>query len=164
MSVIPSSVWDHYNTMGDLIINEVNATSLTLYFSDEVANDVALDPNVPSNIDVYGGRSPVDSWIDKSQEAGQGYSQTTRTETITVRLYWANHNIYDDSKKAMLFDSKNRAKINAFASDMQRMMNAKYAIVQNQGRNIRLKMSVPPVPYGLHQKRYCVSYWEEING
>lgn len=166
MSTIPESVWAKYREISALFINEVNKTVITLHFTQDSVSTIS-NPNgfMPPNIESFGGRVPVAALDGRMQEQGSNVKQNDVTEDLTVRLYWTNNKIFDQSKMTNIMDSKNLVKIISYATDANKLHQAKYITVVHEGLTKKLTMTIPPVFYGMGgQKTYAITFWEESNG
>lgn len=166
MPVIPTLVWDKYRELSALFITEVNKTTITLYFNQDNVTTVSNPNNfLPPSLDMYGGRSPIAAMDGRSQESSGPVRETIIPEDILVRLYWINSKVYDTAKQIEVINSKNTAKIICYARDANKLQNAQYISVTNEGVVRKLIMTIPPVFYGMGGiKSYAISYWEESNG
>lgn len=151
--------WDElqnkYHSLADEFIDTINAASLTVYYSNPVLSAPSNSP-VPSGVlDAYNSQNFIENLHNRIDEGGAGYQQTVLSETFLVRTYWNNK----DLKFPVEFrDNLNIVKINAYATDQQKMLNALYA----QVNGYKIKMIRDPIPYGFG-KRYTISYWERIS-
>lgn len=153
--------WDdlktQYNTLADELIDTINAAALTLYYNAPNLTAISTSP-VPSGVfDAMNSQNFIESLHNRVNEGGTGYQQTTLSETITVRSYWNKGNSNFPIDLRANFDV---VKINAYATDTQKLLNANYAIVN--GYKVKLIPNYSPLPYGFG-KRYTISYWEKIN-
>lgn len=157
--------WDDikakFNDGADELIDTINASDITIFYSPQAGlSDAEGDLSVkPYNFDAYGGRVPLQSMTDRSEESGSNLVNTPANESIVVRAYWISKSAKsaNGDKSFVLFDQ--RLKIIAYTTDMIKLSNAIY--IDFQG--IQLKNADLPKPYGFG-KRYCVSYWEAMNG
>ena len=166
MPTIPDSVWEKYRELSALFITEVNKTTITLHFTQNTVTTIDNPNNFqPPNIESYGGRVPVASMDGRIQEGGSNVRESDVTESIIVRLYWTNNKIFDQAKQINVMDSKNAVKIICYATDANKLQQAKYITTIHEGVSKQLIMTIPPVFYGMGgQKTYAISFWEESNG
>jgi hypothetical protein len=148
-----------YQELADQLITDVNKTSMTLYFRPQIGltNVINNFDNVPKSLDEYGGRVPVENLPNRTFESGINVYELATTGSITVRAYWENIK-YD--RDGNVIDKSNICKIISYLTDMDKLLNTSYATIQG----INIKMQRPPIPYGLFERRYSISFWEQING
>jgi hypothetical protein len=144
-----NEIFSKYHGLADLLIDEVNATSLTLVYNVGSVNTDS-DPSLNSAFsqDVHGGLAfPLDT-KDLSKV-------TTTQESILVRSYWNKGN--DSKLPADLRDNFNICKINCYSTDVSKILNASYYILNG----FKCKRVSDPTPYGF-EKRYSIFYLEKF--
>lgn len=149
-----------YETQSDLFITDINPSEITLKYRPlnltPVANPFVDQPKIE---DEFGEQVNYGSLPDRIQESGNDLQQVNSSETIPCRIYWLDlkQTMGDPalSKINAALDN-NIVKIITYVANMQKIINADYAIANDKN----IKLIVPPTPYGLFGKQYCVSYWQ----
>jgi hypothetical protein len=158
MAILPvATLRAKYLELSTAFIEEVNTGSIVLSYP-EVTTPTANSNNFsqePSVIDSYGGRQPLYTLTDRNDEGGTNLHVVPQTETIPARVYWQNIKF---GQQGAVIDTKDYAKTITYASNTTKILNATFATIDGR----RVKVSHPPVPYGLFGKQWCVTYWETI--
>lgn len=146
-----------FRQLADQLITDVNATPMILYYNTDTTVDVTGDNLSPIGYDFLGGRSKFSDLDGRSNESGSNKAEVAVTGVITVRAYWKTQK---NDINASIKDSKDLCKIICFTTDVQSLLNAKYAVVNDR----KISMVKDPLPHGLFgEKRYSTSYWEIID-
>lgn len=164
MAILPTTnLKINYQLMADAILNEVNPGYIVLIYENGLT---AANPsgenytyNLPTLADRHGFENPINETDGRIEESNSSNLQVqTTSESIKARIYWQNKNYDEAAKRLNLNLIKNVCKVIIPIGYTQNLKNAKEASIDDR----RVKMIRPPVPYGLFEDRYCISYWEEI--
>lgn len=166
MPVLPTALWDKFEEMADLLIEEVNISSIQLYFNTTVpVASTGMRPVGQFGELTYGGydgfAAPINLESDRSSEGTPDfYRPDVIAERLKCRAYWTSDKFTDYERKLGLEKGKNYCKIITYVSDMSKLLNAAYAVVDG----VRLTLFKPPFSRGLGRRLYTSSYWVETQG
>lgn len=164
MAIPYTQLWAKFETLANDLIEEVNATTVILYFAPATLtsiNSPQLDGNGgdrPNIFDALGGRVPITTLPERQNESGSNLSETPQTRTIKSRVYWNKVNRNKDIGAINTVDRKDTCKIISYFSDQQDLLNAIYINVDGY----KCKRIADPVPHGLGGRLYVTSFWEII--
>lgn len=148
---------EKFTELADQLITDVNATPMVLFYNTDTTISVTGDNLSPLGYDFLGGRTSFNDMESRSNESGANRAEVVASGAITVRAYWKN---IKNDVNASIKDSKDICKIICFTTDAQKLLNAKYAVVNDR----KISMVKDSLPHGLFgDKRYSTSYWEIID-
>lgn len=155
MALDITSLFAKYAEAADLLITDINATSVVLYYANTQLSSTS-GPSGPLNtIDYFGNKAPISDLPNRFDQAGSNVYPSVQPITIQARTYWGNTK-YDPNMKAYRTEkSESICKINSFTTDTPKLLNALHAVINGY----RVTMTDPPIPYGFG-KRYSISYWK----
>lgn len=92
---------------------------------------------------------------------GRGFLETQVTECIHALLKWNPHEAEDFG--ISVSDHKGVVRLKTYLTHMASLMRTETAIVNYDIRDIikmRVRKVKGPIPVGLREDRYCISFWE----
>jgi hypothetical protein len=151
-----------YQDVADALINDINATPVTLYFEPIELTTTAGGSEGNTLNSLLGGRTSINyvpGLGEASMPSGSSYAAMATTGTLTVRAYWNDKTF----EKALMVDNvgkpKEICKIISYTTDLQLLLNANYVLVDNK----RCKRISDGTPHGLFgDKRYSTTFWESF--
>lgn len=144
-----NSLFAQFNELADQLIDEVNATSITVVYNIGTSSgNTTRQLNNSFSQDVHDLMQIPDGTKDL-------YTVNTSQETLLVRAYWNKGK--DSQFPANLRDNMNVCKINCYTTDVHKFNNASYFELDG----VKCKMIIPPAPYGF-AKRYSILFLEKF--
>ena len=154
---IPESVYTKYYDIIDSTINDIFGIDCTLVFVEKVEEISNTYDNVPYNKSVNAHRRRSDNY----KRANKTIKEVEKKETIKLKVYWDSKSwvnvggdiVYPDNSIQTIF----------FASDLDKVMRAKYLMVHNtieELREYKFTKFGEPFPMGLRQNRYFGCFWQ----
>jgi hypothetical protein len=164
MSIIPSGIFQDFYDMADLLITEVNASDLELFYRlnpSNSSNSWGQQTLEPFGFDRMGGRV-ASTHLDQNQDSvPESIQENLISEKIKCRVYWEGKDIDKVMRELGVDKPNNVCKIICFASDYDKLKRADYAIVNGLEK---VKIVKSPFVRGLGpEKRYCNSFWQVIS-
>lgn len=150
--VLPiNAIFNSYYALADTLIDEINATTLTLVYNigNSSGNTGLSQVNSAFSQEVHGE-------LGLPQDTNDLYQTTTSSEDILVRSY--QNTGKDSSFPANLRDKLNVYKITCYTSDVPKMVQASYFKIAGT----KCKRISDPSSYGFG-KRYSTFYIETFS-
>jgi hypothetical protein len=156
--IIPESVFDKYYDIIDSTITDIFGVDCELGFVEKVevvSNDF---DNIPDNKSINAHRKKTGDY----KREDKTYQEVETKETIRVKVYWSNKDWVKAGSQSLVVPDNSIQTI-FFATDMDKIMRAKYLYVHNtiaDIREYRFVMFGEPFPMGLRQNRYFGCFWQ----
>jgi len=150
MAIDLTKVKPIYQSNIDLLINQLGKTC-RLFFPQKLTNDPEA-----SKDHIHGGSLKPKFKINQP-------TRSNNTEDVTALIQWNPRNLKDfeiNVKKG-----NNVVRLKTFLRDVPSLTKAEYIIPDVNARGVvekRFKLLQDPVPQGLIESRYAISFWEEI--
>jgi len=163
---ITNEVVNIYQTRIDALINQLGK-SVLLEFDPvrQPCSNCIFDPIRNRSTGIYktGGPRPFTRSRQCPWCKGKGFEETQATRCIEALIKW---NPRDSEKYGISLENyKSVVRIKTFSTEADDIVRARTAIVDYQeiGTTIaRVRLIRNPIPVGLRQSRYCISFWELI--
>lgn len=154
---IPESVFQKYYDVIDSTITNIFGIDCTLVFVEKIEEISNTFDNIPSNKSINAHRQNVGDYVRENR----AFKEVEKIETIRLKVYW-------DSKSWVKLGGDITVPDNSiqtifFATDLDRVMRAKYLLVHQtiaDKREYRFVKHGEPFPMGLRQNRYFGCFWQ----
>lgn len=154
---IPESVFTKYYDIIDSTINDIFGIDCQLVFVEKVEEISNTYDNIPFNKSVNAHRLQSDNY----KRADKTFKEVEKKEIIRLKVYWDSKSWVKLGGDIVVPD--NSIQTIFFASDLDKVMRAKYLLVHNTIKDLReFKFTKfgEPFPMGLRQKRYFGCFWQ----
>jgi len=154
---IPESVFDKYYDIIDSTITDIFGIDCTLGFVEKVEVISNTFDNIPSNKSINAHRQRAGDY----KREDKTFKEVEKEETIRLKVYWSSKDWVKAGGDIVIPD--NSIQTIFFASDMDKVMRAKYLRVHQNIEAIRdykFVMFGEPFPMGLRQNRYFGCFWQ----
>lgn len=155
---IPESVFDKYYSIIDSTITDIFGIDCTLVFVEKVEVISNTFDNIPDNKSINAHRKKTGDY----KRENKTYTEVETKETIRLKVYWSNKDWVKIGGSDLVIPDNSIQTI-FFASDMDKVMRAKYLLVHQDIETIReyrFVMFGEPFPMGLRQNRYFGCFWQ----
>lgn len=154
---IPESVFDKYYDIIDSTINDIFGINCELVFVEQVEEISNTYDNIPPNKSINVHRKNDGDY----KREGKTFREVEKKETIKLKVYWDSKS-WTKIGNAMVIPDNSIQTI-FFASDLDKIMRAKYLLVHKDiadKREFRFVKFGEPFPMGLRQNRYFGCFWQ----
>ncbi len=163
---ITASLVKIYQDRIDALINQLGKSVLLEFdAAKQPCPNCIFDPirNRSTGIYISGGPRPFRRGRQCPWCKGRGFEETVSTKCIEALLKW---NPKDSSKYGIsLSNHKSVVRIKTFITEADDLIRAKTAVADYQEIDTtvaRVRLIKNPIPVGLQESRYCISFWELI--
>lgn len=154
---IPESVFTKYYDIIDSTINDIFGIDCQLVFVEKVEQISNTYDNIPFNKSINAHRLQQDNY----KRADKTFKEVEVKQTIRLKVYWDSRSWVKLGGDIVVPD--NSIQTIFFASDLDRIMRAKYLLVHNNIKDLREFKFIKfgePFPMGLRQNRYFGCFWQ----
>lgn len=154
---IPESVFTKYYDIIDSTITDIFGIDCTLVFVETVEEVSNTFDNIPANKSINAHRQQTGDF----KRENKTYKEVATEETIRLKVYWNSKDWVKVGSSTVVPD--NSIQTIFFASDLDKVMRAKYLLVHQNIetlREYRFTMLGEPFPMGLRQNRYFGCFWQ----
>lgn len=154
---IPESVFTKYYDIIDSTINDIFGIDCKLVFIEKVEEISNTYDNIPYNKSVNAHRQQSDNY----KRGEKTFKEIEKEETIRLKVYWDNRSWVKLGGDIVVPD--NSIQTIFFASDLDKVMRAKYLLVHDnikELRHFKFTKFGEPFPMGLRQNRYFGCFWQ----
>jgi hypothetical protein len=154
---IPESVFTKYYDIIDSTINDIFGIDCQLVFTEKVEEISDTFDNIPYNKSVNAHRRRSDNY----KRGEKTFKEVEKQETIRLKVYWDSKSWYKAGGDIVVPD--NSIQTIFFASDLDKVMRAKYLLVHDtikELRHFKFTKFGEPFPMGLRQNRYFGCFWQ----
>lgn len=163
---ITSDLVDIYQSRIDALINQLGKHVLLEFDPNrESCSNCIFDPIRQRSTGIYITNPPGPRPFKRNRKCphckGRGYEETPNTKCIDALIKWNPKNAKNYG--ITLTNRKDVVRIKTYITEADDLIRAKTAIIDYDQRNItiaRAKMIKSPIPVGLRDSRYCISFWE----
>lgn len=163
---ITSGLVQIYQDRIDALINQLGKSVLLEFDAvKQPCPNCVFDPirNRSTGIYISGGPRSFERGRQCPWCKGRGFEETVSTKCIEALLKW---NPKDSRKYGIsLSNHKSVVRIKTFITEADDLIRAKTAIADYQEIETtiaRVRLIKNPIPVGLQESRYCISFWELI--
>jgi hypothetical protein len=163
---ITSDLIEVYQSRIDALINQLGKHILLEFDPNRTqCPNCIFDPIRQRSTGIYITNPPGPRPFKRGRKCphckGRGYEETPNTKCIDALIKWNPK----DAKKygIVLTHRKDIVRIKTYLTEADDLIKAKTAIIDYDQRNTtiaRTKMIRSPIPVGLRDSRYCISFWE----
>ena len=157
---IPESVFTKYYDIIDSTITDIFGIDCKLVFVDTVEEISNSFDNIPQNKSINAHRQSTGDY----KREGKTFKEVEKEETIRLKVYWNSKDWVKVGSNIVVPD--NSIQTIFFASDLDRVMRAKYLLVHQNIETLReykFTMFGEPFPMGLRQNRYFGCFWQRAS-
>ena len=157
---IPESVFTKYYDIIDSTINDIFGIDCKLVFIEKVEEISNTFDNIPYNKSVNAYRRKSDNY----KRCEKTFKEVERVETIRLIVYWDSKSWIKLGGDIVVPD--NSIQTIFFASDLDKVMRAKYLLVHDnieELRHFKFTKFGEPFPMGLRQNRYFGCFWQRAS-
>jgi len=157
---IPESVFTKYYDIIDSTINDIFGIDCKLVFIEKVEEISNTFDNIPYNKSVNVHRRTSDNY----KRGEKTFKEVEKEETIRLKVYWDSKSWIKVGGDVVVPD--NSIQTIFFASDLDKVMRAKYLLVHDnieQLRHFKFTKFGEPFPMGLRQNRYFGCFWQRAS-
>lgn len=154
---IPESVFQKYYDVIDSTITNIFGIDCTLVFVEQVEEIANTFNNIPHNKSINAHRKHTGDY----KREDKTFKEVETPETIRLKVYWDSKAWVKAGGGIVVPD--NAIQTIFFATDLDRVMRAKYLLVHQtieDQREYRFTKFGEPFPMGLRQNRYFGCFWE----
>jgi hypothetical protein len=154
---IPESVFQKYYDVIDSTITDIFGIDCTLVYVEKVEEISNTYNNIPPNKSINAHRQDTGDY----KREDKTYKEVETPETIRLKVYWDSRAWVKAGGNIVVPESSIQTIF--FASDLPKIMRAKYLLVHQaieNKREYRFVMYGEPFPMGLRQNRYFGCFWQ----
>lgn len=154
---IPESVFTKYYDIIDSTINDIFGIDCQLVFTEKVEEISNTFDNIPYNKSVNAHRTRSENY----KRGEKTFKEIEKKETIRLKVYWDSKTWIKTGGDIVVPD--NSIQTIFFASDLDKVMRAKYLLVHDNIealRHFKFTKFGEPFPMGLRQNRYFGCFWQ----
>lgn len=157
---IPESVFTKYYDIIDSTINDIFGIDCKLVFIEKVEEISNTFDNIPYNKSVNVHRRTSDNY----KRGEKTFKEVEKEEKIRLKVYWDSKSWIKVGGDIVIPD--NSIQTIFFASDLDKVMRAKYLLVHDnieELRHFKFTKFGEPFPMGLRQNRYFGCFWQRAS-
>lgn len=157
---IPESVFTKYYDIIDSTINDIFGIDCELVYIEKVEEISDSFDNIVPNKSINAHRNKSSNF----KRGSKTFKEVEKKDTIRLKVYWDSKSWVKAGGDIVVPD--NSIQTIFFASDLDKVMRAKYLLVHKnieELREFKFTKFGEPFPMGLRQNRYFGCFWQRAS-